>query len=179
MLGPQLFPRKAHRAQTRGTAPLSTCPPPLSPRRLLVQQHFAFCGAAAGQNQQTEFSFFSPPLLPEAARESEVFFFSLKLDKCLQQVRGISAAQFGHNDSDAFVMHVGKHDSVYSESENCTLRQNSVYICGLGADDCTHAALGINLSWSGPSCFQSYIQSAENTQIKIYELHVSKTSCTS
>lgn len=143
MLGPQLFPRKAHRAQTRGTAPLSTCPPPLSPRRLLVQQHFAFCGAAAGQNQQTEVSFFPSP---EAARESEVFFFSLKLDKCLQQVWGISAAEFAHNDSEAFVMHVGKHDSVYSNSENCTLRQNSVYICGLGADDCTHAALGINPS---------------------------------
>lgn len=88
-----------------------------------------------------------PP--PEAARESEVFFFSKMLDKCLQQVQGISAAQsaaqFGHNDSEAYVLRVGMQDSVYSKSENCSLRQNGVYLCGLGADECTYAALGITL----------------------------------
>lgn len=127
------FPEKAHRAQLRGTAPLSTCPPALSPRRLLVQQHFAFCGAAAGQNQQTEFSFFSAPLTPvsphppEAARESAVFFFSKKLDKSLQQVPGISA-HFRHSDAEAFVLHVDKHDSVYSQCRNWSLRHNELWL---------------------------------------------------
>lgn len=35
---------------------------------------------------------------------------------------------FRHSDAEAFVLHGDKHDSVYSQSKNCTLRQNNVYV---------------------------------------------------